>query len=139
MWEYLYYKIHEISSLTDSEYAAFVINYHNSGKQDESKALKDRGYTKEQIAHVLGKKKINRLRSLDLEFDDDNLVKYPWLSFSIITHQGFQQGILPYPGSLSEQPAKIIEIFSLLDQLKYEAEEQTRKRVEREQKQRGRR
>jgi hypothetical protein len=33
-----------------------------------------------------------------------------------------KSGVLPYPGSASEQPAKIIEIFQVLESLKNERE-----------------
>jgi len=38
-------------------------------------------------------------------------------SFYWTTYKSFKQGVLPYPGSLSEQPAKIMEILSLMAHL----------------------
>lgn len=35
-------------------------------------------------------------------------------------HSKYEQGILYYPGSLSEQPNKLIDIFNLISQLKEE-------------------
>lgn len=32
----------------------------------------------------------------------------------------YDQGVLPYPGSFSEQPGKVIEVFQMLDGLKKE-------------------
>lgn len=46
-------------------------------------------------------------------------------------HQQYENGILPYPGSLVDQPAKIIEIFNFLALMKAELHE----RQEKEQKQ----
>ena len=86
---------------------------------------------------MLGKKDTQRVKSLDVEFDKHNLLKYPWFNYSLVTYQAYQKGILPYPGSLSEQPAKIMEIMSTLQQLELEAQEAARKKIEKEQ--RGRR
>jgi hypothetical protein len=33
----------------------------------------------------------------------------------ITIHTHFQRGVLPFPGSLSEQPAKVLEIFSVIE------------------------
>lgn len=47
--------------------------------------------------------------------------------------QAFQQyknGIMPFDGALLDQPAKVIEIFSLLEQLQAEREEKLRKEAE---------
>lgn len=45
-----------------------------------------------------------------------------------------KHGVLPYPGSLSEQPAKIIEIFTVLEQLYLEREQKHLEEQQREQK-----
>ncbi len=49
----------------------------------------------------------------------------------------FQKGLLPFAGSLTDQPSKIMEIFDVLNQLKYESEENMRKSAEKENKKRG--
>jgi hypothetical protein len=57
---------------------------------------------------------------------------------TLLEMQGrYEKGILPYPGSLSEQPNKVIEIFAAIEQYKREKLEQERKRLEL--KERGRR
>lgn len=45
-----------------------------------------------------------------------------------------KHGVLPYPGSLSEQPNKIIEIFNVLSSLKQERDQRTLEDQQREQK-----
>lgn len=42
------------------------------------------------------------------------------LGFLLTALDGYEKGILPYPGSLSEQPAKAIEALILLSNLKEE-------------------
>lgn len=38
-------------------------------------------------------------------------------------HAQFEKGILPYPGSLMDQPAKAIEAFNLISTMKIERDE----------------
>lgn len=40
----------------------------------------------------------------------------PWVFEYIEMYFNYQRGILPYPGALSEQPAKIMEIFAIIGQ-----------------------
>jgi len=50
----------------------------------------------------------------------------PLINYLLICSDKWEQGVLPYPGSLSEQPAKLIEALILLENLKieYKVEEQ---------------
>jgi hypothetical protein len=50
----------------------------------------------------------------------------------------YQKGVLPYPGSLSEQPYKIIEAFRVIEHYRYEKLERDRKAREQKEKRRGR-
>ena len=43
-------------------------------------------------------------------------------------HNKFEQGVMPYPGSLLDQPNKIIEIFRVVGQHKHQAAEDRMKR-----------
>ncbi len=132
MWEYLYYKIYEVSSLTDNEYVAIIGNYHNSGNVDEDQVLRDRGYTEDQIKFVQKEKMPEGLVSLDVVFTGDNKVKYPYLSYILTLFSNYKLGNLPFAGPVTKQPAKILEMFGLLERLGYEAEERMRKQIEKE-------
>ena len=44
--------------------------------------------------------------------------KHPLMSWFMECEEAFSKGILPYEGSLSEQPAKIMEVIYLLQSLK---------------------
>ena len=50
----------------------------------------------------------------------------------------FEIGVLPYPGSYSDQPAKIIEVFQLIDSLKQTEVKRIEKENERKEKQKHR-
>lgn len=137
MWEYIYYRIHEISSLTDSEYVALVGNYNNIDQNDEEQALRDRGYSEARIKHILKDSTGTSFKSLNVIFHAKNNLKHPFFSYFINLFMSFQKGILPFEGALVDQPAKIIEVFDVLQQLRYESEEAMRKTLEKENKKRG--
>lgn len=74
------------------------------------------------------------LISLNLHFKGD-LDKWEYENFNYIMalfDLYHRHGTLPYPGTLSEQPAKVIEIFQILDQLKYEREKKQHEEQERQ-------
>jgi hypothetical protein len=60
---------------------------------------------------------------------------HPNFSHLLWLHERFSsQGILPFPGCLSEQPNQIIEIFRQFDRLKLELEIEQQKKAERSRK-----
>ena len=136
-WEYIYYRIFESSGLTDFEYISLVSNYHVTEKDDERSALESRGYKKEQIDYILKKKPKESFRSLNIEFSNKTRLRYEYFLYCLILHDNYKRGILPFPGSMSDQPNKIIEIFLVLDQLQQEAEEKMRKKIQKENKKNG--
>lgn len=40
-------------------------------------------------------------------------------------YEGYQLGMLPFSGSISEQPAKMFEIFQIIEQYKLKAEQKS--------------
>lgn len=52
----------------------------------------------------------------------------------MMAHAAFRnQGVLPYPGSLMEQPNKIMEIFGIMDTVKAERDQENAQRQRLEQ------
>lgn len=39
----------------------------------------------------------------------------PWLPQWIEAYQMYQKGVLPFPGALTEQPNKVVELFRVID------------------------
>lgn len=117
----------EISTLSDAEYVQIVANYNNIDKEDEEQVLRDRGYSEGQIKVVLGDKKYTSFKSLDVVFHDKAMYKYPRFNMVVSAFMSYKKGILPYPGGYLEQPAKIIDIFNVLNQLELEAQEKAQK------------
>ena len=59
---------------------------------------------------------------------------HPDFSRLLFLHSKYQDGVLPYPGSLSEQPSHVIEIFKMLDEFKWEAEQEAARNREKKKK-----
>lgn len=123
------------------EYANIVGHYNRLVKEDKvDPRLLAKGFTPEQIEAMQSKmsKKPSEWISLDLHFKG-NIDRWEYPIFNhIITlfDQYDRNGVLPYPGAHGEQPAKIIELFQIFEQLKIEREnklhEENKRRMERE-------
>ena len=119
-----------MNQISDNEYVNFVIYYNNLGKDKPKADLSQRGYTKEML------KQLNDLslnvcchKVLNVEYPSSLRNEYPGFGFLYNLYRQYSDnGTMPYPGCLTEQPAKIIEYFDIFDCLKAEAEkEQMRK------------
>lgn len=73
--------------------------------------------------------------SLDVHFKTDiDDVTFDNFNYVVTMYDAFHRhGVLPYSGSLSEQPNKIIEIFNVLDALRAERETKLMEEQKREQ------
>lgn len=137
LWEYIYYKIFEISSLTDYEYAQIVGQFNQvNGSGDFEKKLKDRGYTDAAIAEY--KKRNNNsmiINSLNLKFTTSDKMEYNLFDYTYTLFDAYERkGLTPFNGPVSEQPAKIMEIFSVYRALENEYEKRAMEEHRREQK-----
>ena len=141
MWEYVFWYINSISSLSDFEYVCLIGNYNQINGDERAQKLKERGYSDEQIKIALSQDQAepSMVRSLDVRFQTSQAVNYPYFSYVLNLYLRSREGILPYPGGYAQQPAKIIDIFNVLEQLQHETEVRQRKEVEKEMKKRGRR
>jgi hypothetical protein len=72
------------------------------------------------------------LKTLNVTFTDTPKLKYPLFGYVSTLYLNYKKGTLPYQGSLSEQPAKVIEIFNTLDQLAQEAQVREQKKKEKD-------
>lgn len=117
LWDYVYYRVLEVSTLSLGEYAAIVATFQQIGTDDEKDVLRSRGYSEAEIKIALKGKQPKVTRILDLEFSDPPKIVYPLYDYVAHAYYAYKKGILPYPGSYSEQPAKIVEIFKLFQML----------------------
>jgi hypothetical protein len=134
-----------VSTLSSYELANIVGQYHGLDSKDTiDPRLLTRGYTPEQL-EILKKKTITNQTSIvscglsihaNLKEFRHEAFHYYLTSF----HAYDKHNQLPFPGSYNDQPAKIMEVFEILEQLKFEAEERAMRKHEREQraKQNGR-
>jgi hypothetical protein len=64
--------------------------------------------------------------------------EYNHFNFVMMSNHVYNNaGVLPFPGSLSEQPAQIMEIFETLFALEAEREEDARRKAEKDRKKNG--
>ena len=127
----------ELSILSSFEMANLIGSYYKLSKKDSvDPRLLERGYTPEQIA-ILMKQPITQktnIISCGLKITGDlDQFKEPGLNFYLSAFHAYDtSGILPFPGTFSEQPAKILDIFDIMSQLKFDEEDRIRKETERE-------
>ena len=77
-----------------------------------------------------GKVSVPEVRSLDLIFKCDlGALEFPQFNYIYSLYAKYDQfGVLPFPGSHSEQPAKIIEIFDVISAVQAEEEKRLSKK-----------
>lgn len=128
-----------ISTLSSYERACIVGNYQFLGAQDTiDPKIKSMGYSPEQLA-MLEKKTITKQYTanscgLKLTGDYKQFVE-PSLGYYLEAFYAYDnQGVLPFPGSFTEQPSKILDIFEILKQMQSEEENKIRQQIERNQK-----
>ena len=131
MWQYLIYRIKELSSLTYFEYIHLVGHYNKLlYKEQIDPQLLLRGFSEEQIKQMMDHKRttVNELVSCNLHFK--SVVDWEYDHFDYVLtlfNQYNKHGTLPFPGSHVDQPAKIIELFEVVDEYVPEPERDTDK------------
>lgn len=137
VWQYVVHVIDSVSSFPFAEQAKFIGHFLDlsSGKTESTTSLESRGYSPEALALMERRtnEKFNAQESLGVKFKIPlKNFRSEYLSLAFQLHDGYEKGILPFPGSLTEQPAQIMEIFGLINALKFEQEQKVRKKMEQE-------
>ena len=117
------HKISEISSLDSYDYANLCGNYLAilRDEKDHETLLKNRGYTEAQLQAVSGKSSVLVFKNLGLKYTIPlTNFEYENLGLVLTYFDYYEKGLLPFPGTVSEQPAQIIEIFSTIKTIRYE-------------------
>jgi hypothetical protein len=115
-----------------------LIGHYNKVTLDKKidPRLLSRGYTQEALEQMKLKmaKLPSEIISLDLHFKrgiEDISIEY--FGYVVTLFDLYHRhGVMPYPGSFSEQPAKIVEIFQVLDALRSEREQKLHEEQQRE-------
>lgn len=107
-------------------------------KDEIDPKLLARGYSEDQLKQMMESRKgsgPSEVISCNLHLTG-RLDRWKYFHFNYVMtlfNSYDKSGVMPFPGTLSEQPAKIIEIFDLLEQLKHEHNEMIRREQAREQ------
>lgn len=133
-WSVVAHEIDRISKIETQEFVQIVGHFHKITSGEKTQELDIRGYTPAQLAAVKAriKERFVPIQSLGLRFSSPlDEISYPLMDYILVLFSQYDQhGTLPFPGSLSDQPAKVIEIFNVLQSLKLEQETKARKAAE---------
>ena len=124
----------DLSSLTNHEYVTLIGHYNQIGDKSLESQLIARNYSSEKIEKI--KAKFNALPvttviSLNVKFNTNS--KFDFIGFNYyynLFRRYSENGILPFKGCLTDQPAKIIAIFETFEELGYEKEANQIKKFE---------
>lgn len=135
LWDYVMYRIDEISSLSNEDYINIVGHYTRlaSEKADFDPNINTRGYSPEALAEAKKQtlKYFQPIQTLNLKFKkqlDD--FEFEPLNYTLTLFENYERGLLPYPGSVSEQPAQLMEIFGVLQSLRQERQQLEYKKMQ---------
>ena len=130
---YLYIETLNLSTLGDYDRACLVAKYNSNYKRETiDPKIFDRGYSEERLKYLrktLGNT-VNISCSIEFNKDFKDYPDYEHFNFIMFANHVFtKSGTLPFPGSLSEQPSQIMEIFETLFELDMEREEDARRKA----------
>jgi hypothetical protein len=128
VWQLVAAEILELSGISDYDYVCLIATYTDLATGDTHKVsneLAGRGYSPEVLAKAnkVFETRFAPVTTCGLKFTKP-FVKYRFEPFGYLLtlFDNYERGNLPFPGSISEQPAQIMEMFSVLKQLKHEHE-----------------
>lgn len=127
-WDLVVHNIFKISTLSTEDYVNIVASYGHAAsgyKAEVDPTLLSRGYTAEALALT---KKIaptvfTPVTSCGLRFTKHlSKFKYPLFGYALVLFENYERGQLPFEGSVADQPAQVMELFALLQNLRNERE-----------------
>ena len=129
-----------MSGLTDYDRACLVAQYNSFYKKEiiDPKIFENR--TEAEIKYLRRTMGVTVQQSCGLEFTKDfkDYDDYPHFNFVMTcAYAHIKSGALPYAGGVAGQPAQIMEIIELINQLDSEREQDARLKAQKEAKKRG--
>ena len=128
-----------LSTISSYERACLVGNYHFLGNKDNiDPKIQSMGYTKAQLA-MLEKQTVTKQYAvnscgMNITGDYKQFIE-PNIGYYLEAFSAYDNhGVLPYTGSFTEQPSKILDLFEIFKQMQNEEETKIRKQIERNQK-----
>jgi hypothetical protein len=129
------HKAFSLSEISTADYINLVGNYNHAiqgGREEIDPKLAARGYSQEVLNLTKQNLKHNAITSCGIKFKKHlSCFKYPLFGYVLTLFQNYERGQLPFEGSVSDQPAQIMDIFSLLESLKAEQETKLKEKMER--------
>lgn len=122
-----------MSSVPLFEYVNLVGHYNNLIYQERiDPRLLARGYTEDQIKQMKARRNSRNtmeIVSCNLHIKGDlERWEHPYFNYYLTLYDQFNKhGTMPYPGPVTEQPAKVIEVFHILENLSMERDEKIRR------------
>lgn len=123
----------DTSSVNTIDYINIVGNYTSilNGDEDDESVLRARGYTQEQINRATKTKIFTPISTQGLKFTAPLIrFKYPLLGYTLTLLKNYEKGNLPFPGAISEQPAQVMDILSLLQLVNLDFQNRIQKKNE---------
>jgi len=149
MWEYVYQKIWQISTLNTFDIICLKANFNYIAydqfrceqKIEEYAARSDYDHAKTLVETANGCGVI----ADDVKYTVDGVgykscfctYKHPLFDRYLFLYNNYHRGIMPFEGPITRQPAYLIDAFTILDNLKHEKEEDDRKNQEKENRRRN--
>lgn len=130
VWQYIAQKIFEMSRVSTFDYICIVAEFNCilTGEKDNTEDLRRRGFSEAQINAAQKQSKLNRKELNGLVFTVPlHKFKYENLGYVLTLFENYERGQLPFPGSVSEQPAQIMDILNIIQNLKLEQQKKVDK------------
>lgn len=131
IWQYVSQQILKISSVSTFDYINITGHYLTllSGKREKVEILNERQYPQHMIDAAMKGMKHPEVTVAGLNFKVPlTQFKYPLMSYVLVLLENYERGLLPFAGTISEQPSQIVEILNLIQLLKIEHQNQLEKK-----------
>lgn len=128
-WELIAQRIFDISLVSFAERVVLTGHYYSviSGAQKEEQTLKQRNYPAHMLAALkTAKHPVSEIAGLRFNVPTTRF-EYPLLAYLLTLTENYERGVLPFPGSLSEQPSKVIELIEIIQLVRMEYQNKQQK------------
>lgn len=114
----------DMSSLSFDDTVKLVCHFHNTVNKNNRSDVNDlvkRGYNEDMIKALSKVAPSLEIKSCGLSIKGNvSAIKYEYFDYVMGLYEGYENGILPFNGSLADQPNQIINIFTIISILKNE-------------------
>lgn len=141
LWEYVSNQIIKISTLSLYDYVCIKAHYTYISEDKFNCDEKIKKYGK-RTGYERAKEMVQKENGCNQYFDNikyyvDNIgyksclctFKHPDMNYYLTLFNQYDKGVLPFKGSLTEQPNKIVEVFNLITGLKAEREQESLEKI----------